>query len=72
MLSPKENSRKHKNDLDKRGTYQKFGNKCMQMRVPVIKSYAEQVIAHAALNGGSCCQGFVKDWLTGLQKLHLS
>ncbi len=27
----------------------------------MIKSYAEKVIAHAAANGGICCQGFVKD-----------
>ncbi len=31
------------------------------MRQPVIKSYAEQVIGHAASNGGSCRRGFVKD-----------
>jgi hypothetical protein len=69
MLSPKENSHKHKNDLDKRGKYQKFGNKCIQMREPVIKSYAEQVIAHAASNGGSCRWGFVKDLVDGAAKV---
>jgi hypothetical protein len=46
MLSSKENSHKHKNDLDKRGEYQKFGNTCIQMRELVIKSNAVKVIAH--------------------------
>ncbi len=27
----------------------------------MINSYVEKVMAHAAANGGSCCQGFVKD-----------
>jgi hypothetical protein len=27
----------------------------------MIKSYTEKVIAHAAVNGGICHQGFVKD-----------
>jgi hypothetical protein len=62
MLSSKENSCNRKNDLDKtRGEYQKFGDTCIQMREPVIKSYAEKVIPHAASNGGSCRRGFVKD-----------
>ncbi len=39
------------------------------MREPVIKSYAEQVIAHAALNGGSCHWGFVKDLVDGAAKV---
>ncbi len=30
------------------------------MREAVIKSYAEKIIAHAALNGGRCRWGFVK------------
>jgi hypothetical protein len=59
MQSSKENSRKHKNDLDKRGKYQKFEGTCIQIREPVIKSYA------AALNGGSCRRGFVKDLVDG-------
>jgi hypothetical protein len=42
MLSSKENSRKRKNDLDKRGKYQKFGDTCIQMREPVIKSEEER------------------------------
>jgi hypothetical protein len=37
----------------------------------VIKSYAKQVIAHAALNGGSCCRGFVKDLVDGAAKVAL-
>ncbi len=65
----KENSRKRMNELDKRGEYQKFCNKCLQMRESVIKSYAEQVIAHAALNGGSCHRGFVKDLVDGAAKV---
>ncbi len=39
------------------------------MREPVIKSYAEQVIAHTALNGGSCRWGFVKDLVDGAAKV---
>jgi hypothetical protein len=35
------------------------------MREPVIKSMTEKVIAHAAANGGSCRQGFVKDLVDG-------
>ncbi len=69
MLSSKENSRKRKNDLEKRGEYRKFGDKCIQMREPVIKSYAEKVIAHAALNGGSCHRDFVKDLVDGAAKV---
>jgi hypothetical protein len=65
MQSYKENSCKHKNDLDRRGKYQKLNDTCIQMREPVIKSYAEKVIAHAALNGGSCHWGFVKDLVDG-------
>ncbi len=61
MQSSRENSHKCKNDLDKRGKYQKFSDACIRMREPVIKSYAEKAIAHAALNGGSCHWGFVKD-----------
>ncbi len=39
------------------------------MREPVIKSYAEKVIAHAALNGGSCCWGLVKVLVDGAAKV---
>jgi hypothetical protein len=35
------------------------------MREPVIKSYAERVIAHAASKGGSCRQGFVNNLVNG-------
>ncbi len=35
----------------------------------MIKSYAEKVIAHAALNGGSCCWGFVKHLVDGGAKV---
>jgi hypothetical protein len=31
------------------------------MRESVINSYAEKVIAHAAVNGGICRQGYVKE-----------
>jgi hypothetical protein len=43
------------------GEYWKFDEFSSQMREPVIKSYAEKVIAHAAVNGGICHQGFAKD-----------
>jgi hypothetical protein len=39
------------------------------MREPVIKSYAEKVIAHAASNNGSCHRGFVKDLVDGTAKV---
>jgi hypothetical protein len=58
MQSSKENSRKNNNDLDKRGNYQQFEDRCRQMRELVIKFYAKRVIAHAASNGKSCHQGF--------------
>jgi hypothetical protein len=35
------------------------------MREPVIKSNSEKAIDHAALNGGSCRRGFVKDLVDG-------
>ena len=61
MPSPKVKSHKWKNDPNKRGEYRKFGDVSNQMREPVIKSMTEKAIAHAAVNGGSCRQGFVKD-----------
>jgi hypothetical protein len=65
MQSSKENTRKHKNDLDKRGKYQKFDNTCRQMRDLVIKFYSERVIAQAASSGGSYHWGFIKDLVNG-------
>jgi hypothetical protein len=41
----------------KEGGYQKFDDTFSQMIEPVIKMYAKRVIAHAALNGGSCHWG---------------
>jgi hypothetical protein len=61
MCSSNKKSRKQKNDLNKRGEYPKFDEVSSQMREAVIKSYAGKVIAHAAVNGGSCHPGFVKE-----------
>ena len=61
MHSSGGNSRKQKSDSDKRGEYWNFDQISSQMREFLIKSCAEKVIAHAAGNGGSCCQGFVKE-----------
>jgi hypothetical protein len=58
----KEKSLKQKNDSNRGGgEYQKFDEFSSHMRDPVIKSYVEKVIAHAAANGGIYHQGFVKD-----------
>jgi hypothetical protein len=62
MCSSKKKSLKQKNDSNRGvGEYWKFDEFSSQMREPVIKSYVEKVIAHAAANGGICRQGFVKD-----------
>ena len=61
MHSSRENSRKRKNDSDKRGEYRKFDEFSSQMRDSVIESYARKVIAHVAVNDGSCKRGFVKN-----------
>jgi hypothetical protein len=61
MHSSGGNSRKRKNDSDKRGEYWNFDQISSQMRESLIKSCTEKVIAHAAGNGGSCCQGFMKE-----------
>jgi hypothetical protein len=53
MHSSRENSRKRKNDSDKRGEYQKFDEASSRLRDTLIQSCAERVIAHAASNGGS-------------------
>jgi hypothetical protein len=51
----KKKSLKGKNDSNRGGgEYRKFDEFSSQMWVPVIKSYAEKVIAHAAANGGIC------------------
>ena len=60
MHSSGENSRKRKDDSDKRGEYRKFDQISSQMRETLIRQCAKQVIANAAGNGGSCRQGFVK------------
>ena len=52
--------------MNRRGEYQKFDNISNQMREPVIILYAEKVIAHAAANGRSCRQGFVKEQVDGV------
>ena len=54
MHSSGENSRKRKDDSDKRGEYRKFDQISSQMRENLILQCAEQVIAHAAASGGSC------------------
>jgi hypothetical protein len=72
MCSSKKKSLKQKNYSNRGGgEYWKFDEFSSQMREPVIKSYAEKVIAHAGANGGICRWGFVKDWSTRLLKLHL-
>jgi hypothetical protein len=61
MHSSGENSRKRKDNSDKRGEYRKFDEFSSQMRDLVIKLYARKVIAHVAVNDGSCKRGFVKN-----------
>jgi hypothetical protein len=61
MCSSKKKTRKRKNDSNRRGESWKFDEVSSKMRESVIDSYVEKVVAHAAANGGSCCQGFVKD-----------
>ena len=68
MHSSRENSRKRKNDSDKRGEYRKFDEASSRMRDTLIQSCAERVIAHAASNGGSCRQGFVKELVDELNQ----
>jgi hypothetical protein len=68
MHSSRENSRKRKNDSDKRGEYRKFDKASSQMRDTVIQSCAERLIAHAAGNGGSSHQGFVKELVDELNQ----
>ena len=68
MHSSRENSRKRKNDSDKRGEYRKFDEASSRMRDTLIQSCAERLIAHAAGNGGSCCQGFVKELVDELNQ----
>ena len=62
MNSSGENSRKRKDDSDKskRGEYRKFDQISSQIRETLIRQCAEQVIAHAAGNGGGSRRGFVK------------
>jgi hypothetical protein len=61
MHSSGENSRKRKDNSDKRGEYWKFDEFSSHIRDLVIESYARKVIAHVAVNDGSCKQGFVKN-----------
>ena len=48
MHSSGENSRKRKDNSDKRGEYRKFDEFSSQIRDLLIKSYARKVIAHVA------------------------
>ena len=68
MHSSGENSRKRKNDSDKRGGYWKFDEASSRMRESLIKSCAERVIDHAASNGGRCRLGFVKELVDELNQ----
>ncbi len=61
MCLSKKKSCKQKNDSNRRGEHRKFDEVSSKMREFVIKSYAKKVMAHAAENGGSCHQGFVKE-----------
>jgi hypothetical protein len=55
MCSSKKKSLKRKNDSNRGGgENRKFDEFRSRMKEPVIKSYAEKVIAHAAVNGGIC------------------
>jgi hypothetical protein len=65
MWSPNNNSRKQKDDSFKRREYWKFDEVSSKMREPVITLYAKKVVAHAATNGRSCCQVFVKELVDG-------
>ena len=66
MHSSGGNSRKRKNDSNKRGEYRSFDEVSSNMRESLIKSCAEKVIAHAAENGGRCRHGFVKEMVNNL------
>ena len=68
MHSSRENSCKRENDSNKRGEYWKFDEASSGMRDTLIQSCAERVIAHAASNGGSCRQGFVKELVDELNQ----
>ena len=61
MHSSGENSRKRKDNSDKKGEYRKFDEFSSQMRDLVIKLYAKKVIAHVAANDGSFKRCFVKN-----------
>jgi hypothetical protein len=55
MCSSEKKNLEQKNDLNRGGgEYRKFDEFSSQMRESVIKSYAENIIAHAAANGGIC------------------
>jgi hypothetical protein len=68
MHSSGENRCKRKNDSGKRGEYRKFDEASSRMRDTLIQSCAERVIAHAAGDGGSCRQGFVKELVDELNQ----
>ena len=68
MHSSEENSRKRKNDSNKRGEYPKFDKASSRMRDTLIQPCAERVIAHAAGNGGSCRRGFMKELVDELNQ----
>ena len=58
-----------KDDFSKQGPYQEFDEDSTQAWKALIGSYAEQVIAHADANGGSCHQGFVKNLVNAAAKV---
>jgi hypothetical protein len=68
MHSSGENSRKRKNDSDKRGGYWKFNEASSRMKESLIKSCVERVIDHTAYNGGRCRLGFVKELVDELNQ----
>ena len=61
MHSSGGNSLKRKNDSNKKGAYRNIDQISSQMREFLIKSCTEKAITHAAENGGTCRQGFVKE-----------
>jgi hypothetical protein len=68
MHSSGENSRKRKDDSDKRGEYRMFNEASSRMRDSLIQSCAERVIDHASSNGGRCRHGFVQETVRELYR----
>ena len=66
MIFAREREKGHnrKDDSSRtRGPYREFEEDSVQARKALIRSYAEEVIALADANGGSCRQGFVKNMI---------